>query len=354
MPTPIPPSSLPEPTRRRSLLGLLGALGSLPLVGCGAGPQVTDDSSDDSSTSTTDATLAALEVSQGSLSPAFDSATTSYTVSVTYSVETLTLTAEATASGASVTVNGVLLADSAGSLALTLSVGTNTVSVVVSSADGASTTTYTVSIVRAAAGSAGNCALIPSEVEGPYPLLAILSNSGIVRDDIREDRTGVPLSLTLTLQNINDSCAAVKNAAVYIWHCDKDGAYSGYSSTTNGNHLNESFLRGVQLTDSNGQVSFTTIYPGWYAGRITHIHFQVYLNDNLAVTATVTSQIAFPQAVTKAVYDSDLYADRGQNTSVTDFAYDNIFSDGTSLQMATISGDTTTGYAASLVVGLAI
>jgi protocatechuate 3,4-dioxygenase beta subunit len=200
--------------------------------------------------------------------------------------------------------------------------------------------------------SSGSCALIPQETQGPYPLLSVLSNSTIVRSDITEGKAGLPLTLKLSLVNVNNSCAPISGAAVYVWHCDKDGSYSGYSSNANGNHTGETFLRGVQVTDSNGQVTFTTIYPGWYAGRITHIHFQVYLSNNLQVTATATSQIAFPQEVTTAVYNTALYT-KGQNTTVTSFAADGIFADGTAYQMATLSGDTTNGYTATLTVGVA-
>jgi protocatechuate 3,4-dioxygenase beta subunit len=195
--------------------------------------------------------------------------------------------------------------------------------------------------------------LIPNETEGPYPLLSVLSNAAIVRRDITEGKAGIPLTLTLKLVSVGNSCGPITGAAVYIWHCDKDGQYSGYASGANGSHAGETFLRGIQVTDSVGQVTFTTIYPGWYAGRITHIHVQVYLHDNLKVTATATTQLAFPQDVTTAVYNSPLYAARGQNTSVTSFAQDNVFSDGTAYQMVTIAGDTASGYAASLTVGIA-
>ena len=79
---------------------------------------------------------------------------------------------------------------------------------------------------------------------------------------------------------------------------------------------------------------------------------QVYLNDNLAVTATATTQLAFPQAVTTAVYGTALYT-RGQNTSVADFAGDPVFSDGTATEMVAISGDVVDGYAATLTVVIA-
>jgi len=179
-------------------------------------------------------------------------------------------------------------------------------------------------------GTSGSCALIPQETQGPYPLLTILSNSTMLRL----------------------SCAAIANTGVYIWHCDKDGVYSGYSQPA-ANTVGATFCRGIQLTDSNGEVAFTTIYPGWYAGRVTHIHFQAYRADNLTVAATATSQIAFPQDITAAVYNSTLYAARGQNTSVASFSADGVFSDGTTYQMATITGDLTSGYTATLTVGIA-
>ena len=154
--------------------------------------------------------------------------------------------------------------------------------------------------------------------------------------------------------DVNDGCAPIANAAVYVWHCDKDGAYSGYSSSQNGSHAGETFLRGVQTSNAAGQVQFTTIYPGWYAGRITHIHFQIFLQNNTGGGAEATSQIAFPQAVTQAVYASSLYAARGQNTSVASFAQDNVFSDGVDFQLATVSGSVAAGYTAALTVGVAV
>ncbi|HUL67266.1 MAG TPA: intradiol ring-cleavage dioxygenase [Burkholderiaceae bacterium] len=201
-------------------------------------------------------------------------------------------------------------------------------------------------------GTAGSCALMPQETEGPYPLLAILSNNTMVRQDITEGKAGVALKLVLKLVDVNNACAPIANTAVYVWHCDKDGLYSGYSQPA-ANTIGQTFCRGIQITDGNGEAAFETIYPGWYAGRITHIHFQAYLSDNLAVSATATSQIAFPQDVTSAVYDSSLYVARGQNTSVAGFSADSVFADGTTYQMATLTGDVTSGYTATLTVGIA-
>ncbi|MFT3956772.1 MAG: cadherin-like beta sandwich domain-containing protein [Piscinibacter sp.] len=296
-----------------------------------------------------DASLASLVLSQGGLSPAFAASTTAYSVSVANTVTAITVTPGTTASTATVRINGASVASGSASAAIALAVGTTTVSVVVSAEDGVTTRTYTITVGRA---SIGSCTITPQETQGPYPLLAILSNSAMVRSDITEGKTGVPLRLTLTLQDLGDGCTPVAGAAVYIWHCDKDGLYSGYSNAQNAGQAGLTYLRGIQVSDANGQVHFTTIYPGWYAGRITHVHFQVYLNDNLAVTATATSQLAFPPAVTSAVYDSALYT-KGQNSSVTGFASDNVFSDGTAYQLVSISGDTSLGYDASLTVTLA-
>ncbi|MCB1567098.1 MAG: intradiol ring-cleavage dioxygenase [Xanthomonadales bacterium] len=200
----------------------------------------------------------------------------------------------------------------------------------------------------------GSCALIPSETEGPYPLSSVLSNPAMVRSDITEDRTGIPLMLVLKLVDINNNCQPIPDAGVYVWHCDKDGVYSGYSNQTGGvNATGKTFLRGIQYSDANGQVVFGTVYPGWYNGRITHIHFQVYLGSLTGSRATATSQIAFPLDVTSAVYSTTLYATRGQNTSVTSFAADGIFRDGVSYQLANVAGSSTAGYVATLVVGIA-
>jgi protocatechuate 3,4-dioxygenase beta subunit/uncharacterized membrane protein len=296
-----------------------------------------------------DASLAALLPSSGSLSPAFAAATTQYSLALANTVTGLSLTPTATQAGATITVNGSTVASGQASGSTSLAVGDNTLSVVVTAPDGVTRRTYTVLATRAAAGS---CTLTPTETQGPYPLLAILSNAAMVRSDIREGKTGVPLTLTLKIQDLSAGCSPVSGAAVYIWHCDKDGLYSGYNASNNAGQQGLTYLRGIQLTDANGEVRFTTLYPGWYAGRITHIHFQVYLNNNLAVTATATSQLAFPQAVTQAVYASALYT-KGQNSSVTSFAADNVFSDGTTYQMASISGDTASGYNASLTVTIA-
>jgi len=296
------------------------------------------------------ATLSALTLSSGSLSPSFAAATTSYTATVANSIATLTVTATTSSSTATLKVNGSSTSSGSASSSISLSVGSNTVSVVVTAEDGSTTATYTIVVTRSATGS---CTITATETDGPYPLYAILTNSILTRKDITEGKTGVPLTLTLTLQDLSNGCTPISGAGIYIWHCDKDGLYSGYSSSNNAGQSGLTYLRGVQVTDSNGQVTFTTLYPGWYAGRITHIHVQVYLNNSLVSgSAVATTQLAFPVATTTAVYNSALYT-KGQNTSVTSFAADNVFSDGTSTEMLNISGDTTNGYSASMTITIA-
>lgn len=225
-----------------------------------------------------------------------------------------------------------------------------TVQIQVTESESGKSTTISVTVSSATT----SCHLIPSETDGPYPLYTVLANSAMIRSSIQETKTGVPLTVELTLVNVNGSCAVIPNAYVYIWHCDRAGEYSGYSSSQNGSHAGETFCRGIQRTDSSGKVTFTTIYPGWYAGRITHVHFQVYLSTLSQSAVTVTSQFGFPQDITYAVYDSSLYSSHGQNTSVTSFAADNIFSDGTQYQIVSISGSVEAGYTAKLIVGVSV
>ena len=327
---------------RRVALHALGMMGSATLLGCGA---------DATLGATADASLSGLNLSNGTLSPVFASGTTAYSASVASGTSSLTVTPTA-AAGATIRVNGSAVSSGAASGTIDLLVGANAITVLVTSEDGNTTRVYSVVVTRLAVGSA-SCTIIPQETDGPFPLYSVLSNAAMRRADIRETRTGVPLTLTLTLVNVNLSCGPIANAAVYIWHCDKDGAYSGYSSGANGSHAGETFLRGILVSDANGQVTFTTIYPGWYAGRITHIHVEVFLQNDTSVTAQATTQVAFPQAVTQAVYNSSLYAAHGQNSSVASFAADNVFSDGETFQLANISGDVASGYAATLTIGVA-
>jgi protocatechuate 3,4-dioxygenase beta subunit len=187
-------------------------------------------------------------------------------------------------------------------------------------------------------GTSSACAVTPTETVGPFPSVVDL-----VRTDIRDGKSGTPVALTITVVDVNAGCAPVGRAVVEIWQCDAAGIYSQY-----GTQIGQSFLRGVQMTDSNGQVTFTTIYPGWYQGRATHIHVEVTLNGN----SVKVTQIAFPESVSAAVYATAIYAARGPNpTSNTN---DNVFADSVASELATVSGDSATGLTATFRVGVAI
>ncbi len=175
----------------------------------------------------------------------------------------------------------------------------------------------------------------------------MINNSAFFRRDITEGKSGLPLTLTLTIVNVNSSCAAVSGANVEIWQCDAAGRYSEYSQPGY-DGSGQTFLRGIQTTDANGQVTFTTFYPGWYAGRVTHIHVDVYRSGALVKT----TQIAFPESISAAVYATGVYAAKGQNSTTN--ASDNVFSDGTTNELATLTGNTTSGYTATLTIGIAV
>jgi protocatechuate 3,4-dioxygenase beta subunit len=147
------------------------------------------------------------------------------------------------------------------------------------------------------------CTLYPQETEGPYYL-----NLNLLRRDITEGKSGTPLSLVLTVQGAT-GCTPLQGVPVDIWHCDAGGVYSGYPGQLGGlDTTGQTFLRGTQVTDNDGRAQFDTIYPGWYPGRTTHIHFKVHPASN----RVATSQLYFPEDRTAAIYESAPYSARGQ------------------------------------------
>jgi protocatechuate 3,4-dioxygenase beta subunit len=206
---------------------------------------------------------------------------------------------------------------------------------------------------------------IPQETAGPYPAdgshasnqtLNALTLSGIVRQDIRASlgtgkvAAGIPTTLELTFVDASGG-APLAGYAVYLWHCDRDGNYSLYSNGVTG----EDYLRGVQVTDSSGKPSFTTIFPACYSGRWPHAHFEIYPSLEQATSAANaihTTQLALPEDVCKAVYATEGYAKSISNLSRVTLESDNLFRDGHELQMATVTGDITSGYTARLTVGV--
>ncbi|MFI5677204.1 intradiol ring-cleavage dioxygenase [Streptomyces cellulosae] len=215
-------------------------------------------------------------------------------------------------------------------------------------------------------GTSDECSTIPEETAGPYPGdgsngVNVLKESGVVRGDITSSfgtsaggtAEGVPLTVTLTVVDAASGCAAPKKgAAVYVWHCDRDGAYSLYSEGVS----DENYLRGVQETDDRGRVTFTSVFPGCYPGRWPHIHFEVYgsLDATTAAAAgaslTSTSQLALPKDVCETVYATEGYGQSVPNLGQLSLESDSIFGDGHEQQLAAVRGSVAEGYTATLTV----
>ncbi len=201
----------------------------------------------------------------------------------------------------------------------------------------------------------GNCITSPEEVEGPYPYPGGELTNPLQRADITGGQTGVPLALTFNIVNVSADCEAVSNARVDIWQCNKDGYYSGYANQQGYlgtlSFTGQTFLRGYQLSDGSGNAAFTTIYPGWYSGRATHIHIEVYVNNVLKKT----TQITFPETTSNTVHQSSLYAAHGTNTMSN--AQDGIFGNSaTDLANETVAvtGSVAAGYSGTYTIGISL
>jgi len=218
----------------------------------------------------------------------------------------------------------------------------------------------------------GACIVDPTETAGPYPgdgtntasgsTSNVLTVSGIVRSDIRSSfisstnvAGGVLLKITLTLVNVNATCAPLAGYAIYLWQADRQGRYSLYTAAA------ESYLRGVQVTDANGQVTFTTIFPGCYDGRWPHMHFEVFSSLSNALSgrfSILTSQLAMPTAACTAVYaDATTYPSSASNFARVSLSSDMVFGDNTSAQIAqqtpALTGSPSAGYTGTALIGIA-
>lgn len=201
---------------------------------------------------------------------------------------------------------------------------------------------------------------MPGETAGPYPGdgsngADVLETSGVERSDIRtsidSDVTaeGVPLKITMKIIDMAGGDVPMEGAAVYLWQCDAEGRYSMYSDEV----ANETYLRGVQVADSAGAVTFTSIFPGCYSGRWPHLHFEVFPDAESIVdagNATLTSQIAMPQDAADGVFGLPGYVGSAENLSQLTLETDGIFADGHTQQLAALTGDLESGYAFSIDV----
>ncbi|HZY68687.1 MAG TPA: intradiol ring-cleavage dioxygenase [Devosia sp.] len=228
------------------------------------------------------------------------------------------------------------------------------------------------SYAPAASAQGAVCVVDASETAGPYPgdgsnnapggTSNILADSGVVRSDIRSSfgtstttAAGVPLTLRIKLGDAGNACAPLPGTAIYLWHCTQDGRYSLYTAP------DENYLRGVQVADADGYVTFTTIFPGCYDGRWPHIHFEIYPDLDAATdhrNAVLTSQFALP-----ADACTDVYANApGYEASTGNFARislerDMVFRDNSDAEMTmmtpVLSGNIADGYVADVTVGIA-
>jgi len=232
-------------------------------------------------------------------------------------------------------------------------------------AAGATTSASTSGATTATSSATGDASVaeVPEETAGPYPAdgsngVNVLTESGIVRSDITGSfgtgsavAEGVPLTIAMTVLDVQAGGTPVAGAAVYAWHCDREGRYSLYDSSL----ADENYLRGVQETDASGTVRFRSIFPAAYSGRWPHIHFEVYPSLAEATAAgskLVTSQIALPEDACDAVYATSGYEQSVANLAQTSLATDMVFSDGYSTQLGTVTGSTGSGMTVSLNVGV--
>ena len=190
---------------------------------------------------------------------------------------------------------------------------------------------------------AASCVLTPSMTEGPY-----FVDELIKRSDIRDGQAGVPLQLTINVFNADDSCDAYSGAIVDIWQCNAQGSYSDISNSGNGNTAGETWLRGLQETDSNGQVKFTTIYPGWYQGRTIHIHMKVRTFSGSTRTYNFNTQLFFSESITNQVLNNVAAYSRSQTRGTTN-SNDGIFD---SDMIVPLTGNYSDGYSGSIDIGL--
>ncbi|KQB83606.1 Dioxygenase [Corynebacterium oculi] len=227
---------------------------------------------------------------------------------------------------------------------------------------GSSSSTGAASTSTGEAGATSVPAEMKTETAGPYPGDGsngpdVLDISGVERSDIRSSigggatADGVPLTVTMNLIDLSNNNAPYAGAAVYIWHCDAEGRYSMYDDAL----LEKTYLRGVQVADSKGTVTFQTIVPGCYAGRWPHLHFEVF-PDSASITDVnnnvLTSQLVVPEEVATATYADSRYTDSVSNFAAITLETDNVFSDGWEDQVPAVSGSVQGGYTLTIDVAI--
>jgi protocatechuate 3,4-dioxygenase beta subunit len=236
-----------------------------------------------------------------------------------------------------------------------------------SGSDGSSGSTTTGSGSASSSSSteaADGSTAVPEETGGPYPADGtngpdVLTESGVVRQDITTSfgdysgtAEGVPMTVKLKLIDVAGGGGALVGGALYLWHCTAEGGYSLYSQGI----TDQNYLRGVQEADSDGNLTFTSIWPACYDGRWPHIHFEVWSSLDDATSGGQklrTSQIALPEEVCNEVYASDdRYSASINNLSRVSLATDMVFSDGYASQVPSWEGSVEDGYTITMNVGV--
>jgi protocatechuate 3,4-dioxygenase beta subunit len=163
----------------------------------------------------------------------------------------------------------------------------------------------------------GSLVLTPEETEGPY-----FVDERLKRSDIRIDpadktmQSGHPLQLGINIaQVVQGVVSPVAGAQVDIWHCNALGLYSDVQQQRT---VGRKFLRGYQVSDKNGDVAFTTVYPGWYNGRTVHIHVKVRLTAANKSAYDFTTQFYFDDVLTDKIYNQAPYSQRGRRDTRND------------------------------------
>lgn len=200
----------------------------------------------------------------------------------------------------------------------------------------------------------------PQQIEGPY-FVDGMPNRSDIRSDTSDGsvQDGIPLRLILHVYDADDngSCTPLSDAKVDIWHASSQGIYSGVQDAGTGQN---NFLRGYQMTDGNGTVQFTTIYPGWYEGRAIHIHVKVRNFEGSNETLEWTSQFYLNNSINEQVHTQPPYSKHGpvDMTNEEDFIYTGPSTDGIVKTntgqhlMLKLNGNEKQGYAGTFNIGV--
>jgi protocatechuate 3,4-dioxygenase beta subunit len=195
---------------------------------------------------------------------------------------------------------------------------------------------------------AATCTLAPEVTEGPFWV-----DEKLNRSDVTDGQSGVPLAITLNIVDSDDECSAYAGATVDIWHANPDGNYSDEpAGMGNDDTQGQTFLRGYQVSDAKGQVTFQTIYPGFYSGRTVHIHVRIRTFDGNSTTTNFTTQLFFDEATNNTVFASGNYSGGTRNTTNgSDMVYAEEQQDGNIL-LVPLTGSVANGYKGSVTVAL--